>query len=504
MDSSKTNVILGPPGTGKTERLLSIVEEALGSGTPPNRIGFVSFTKKAAEEGKTRAAEKFSINPDDLVNFKTLHAFAFRYLGMRRDQMLGWQHIRELGKMLGLEFKGRGEVAEDDVYGMAEADRLLFLEGLSRNTKRPLKDIWTEAFEDSINWWELERFSKALSLFKKNRTLSDFNDLIERFCLASPSTLPKFDVLLVDESQDNSPLQWDAVELLATNAKQIFIAGDDCQAVYKWSGADVDRFINMPGNQMTLNQSYRIPSAVHKLADSLSNLITNKRARFWKPREEVGQVNWFNSIEEVDLSKDTWLLLARNGYMLDELENWCMSQGFPFHSVNRDPLKSHSLDAIKIWENLRKGGDESAERLLLVSRFIDSRMLPAALLKRFKADDPGRMYGLPELQSLGLGTTAIWHVALSKISPKEREFFIAVRRRNEPLLREPRIKISTIHAAKGGQADHVLLVTDMSLRCYNNMQNNFDDEVRVWYVASTRCRKTLNLITPRTNLNFEF
>ena len=38
------NIILGPPGTGKTENLLRIVDRELKNGTPPDRIAFVSFT----------------------------------------------------------------------------------------------------------------------------------------------------------------------------------------------------------------------------------------------------------------------------------------------------------------------------------------------------------------------------------------------------------------------------------------------------------------------------
>jgi len=45
---SKTKIILGPPGTGKTHNLLNLVEQELAKGTPPDRIAFVAFTKKAA------------------------------------------------------------------------------------------------------------------------------------------------------------------------------------------------------------------------------------------------------------------------------------------------------------------------------------------------------------------------------------------------------------------------------------------------------------------------
>ena len=489
-----------PPGT---DGPVGIIEQALADGVRPNKIGFISFTKKAAEEGKSRASVKFNIPEEDLPHFRTLHSMAFRYLGMRRDQVVNWTHIRELGKMLGMEFKGRGEVAEDDVYGMNTADRMLFLEGLARSVKRPLKEIWNEAFEDAIDWYELERFSTALKSFKKARMLWDFTDMLERFVLSNPATFPQFDLLIVDEAQDLSPLQWDAVDMLASNAKRVYVAGDDCQAIYKWSGADVDTFINLRGVQRTLEQSYRVPSSIHAMADSITNRISNKRPRHWLPRKEAGIINWYMSIDEVDLSQGSWLLLSRNGYMLQELEEYCLSQGFSFHSVSRDPLKSKTLVAIRCWENLRKGQDESAEKVLETMKYMHQSLTPTALLKRLKADDTARMYGLPELRSLGLGTDKIWHECMTRISPKERDYFIAARRRGEKLLGNPRIQISTIHASKGGQADHVLLLTDMSYRTFNNMQTAYDDECRVWNVAVTRCKETLNIVSPRTNLSFD-
>ena len=113
------------------------------------------------------------------------------------------------------------------------------------------------------------------------------------------------------------------------------------------------------------------------------------------------------------------------------------------------------------------------------------------------------MVGMPELKQLGLKTDKIWHEALTKISPAERDFFLAARRRGEPLLKAPRIRISTIHSVKGAQADNSVLMTDMSFRTYQNAQEKFEDECRVWYVAVTRCSQTLNVIMPQTNLHFD-
>ena len=56
-----------------------------------------------------------------------------------------------------------------------------------------------------------------------------------------------------------SLIQWDIVKKLEKNSKQSIIAGDDDQAIYKWNGADADSFINLEGEKVILQQSYRVP-----------------------------------------------------------------------------------------------------------------------------------------------------------------------------------------------------------------------------------------------------
>ena len=73
-------IILGPPGTGKTTALLELVENYLGRGISPSKIGYFAFTKKAANEALQRAMKQFNLSEDDLPYFRTLHSLAFRRL----------------------------------------------------------------------------------------------------------------------------------------------------------------------------------------------------------------------------------------------------------------------------------------------------------------------------------------------------------------------------------------------------------------------------------------
>lgn len=503
MDANKTTVVLGPPGTGKTTNLLTTVEKALADGVRPDQIAYVSFTKKATTEAMIRAMSRFSLGEKDLPYFRTLHSMAFRLLGVRREQIFGWKHIHELGRIIGVQFKGKQDLDEDDIYGMNSADRMLFLEGLARNKMVPLKKVWSDAMEDSVDWFELERLAKSMTVFKNSRGLVDFTDILEKALEIPVEQLPKLEYLIIDEGQDLSTLHWQFVERLAVNAKRIYVAGDDDQALYLWSGADVEKFINLKGKVKQLEVSYRIPKLVHAVAESIAGRIGNRRVKTWKSRTELGAVNSFSDLDEIDMSKGTWLILARNGYMLKPIEDHCLREGWSFRSVNKDPLASPSLQAIKTWEILRKGSPVLVEDVFDVLKLMTPTTGGFAVASTLKQYDPNSTIDMAQLVHLGLKTTDIWHQALMRIGAAERDYFIAARRRGEALLKQPRISISTIHSSKGGQADHTALISDMSYRCHVNMNEDFDNEARVWYVAATRCKNSLNVVLPKTNLNFE-
>ena len=64
------------------------------------------------------------------------------------------------------------------------------------------------------------------------------------------------------------------------------------------------------------------------------------------------------------------------------------------------------------------------------------------------------------------------------------------------------IKLSTIHAAKGGEADNVMLLTDLTRKADLEYWRQRDEERRVFYVGMTRARNTLNIVRSQSDREF--
>ena len=89
-----------------------------------------------------------------------------------------------------------------------------------------------------------------------------------------------------------------------------------------------------------------------------------------------------------------------------------------------------------------------------------------------------------------------WEIALDRIADEDRAYATALLSRGINIFEKPKIKLSTIHGAKGGEADNVLLFLDLSWKALKEMEKNPDDAHRVLYVGMTRAKQNLILKMP--------
>lgn len=498
-------IILGSPGCGKTTALLNEVEKELEVGTPPDRIAYVTFTRKGANEAIERACKKFKLNAKQLPYFRTLHSLCFRALQLKNSDLLVGEAFKEFAEFAGVRVTGRSWSDDGMLTGFADGDRALFMENLSRIRNVPLRQQYQEHHDD-LDWEYIDRVSRALIEFKMKRNLLDYTDMLTQFVAEDRDI--SIQKLFVDEAQDLSALQWSVVELLARSASRVVIAGDDDQAIYRWAGADVEHLINMPGDSRVLGQSYRCPPVVQNLSNRIISPVNHRRPKTWAARTgEEGVVDDSEKFYDVELEREgSILILARNRYVLKaQVAPALQAEGVVYEVDGKSSIDPEMVQAAGSWEDLRKDrpitlGD--AKRMYKFISAITGVKKGFKTLPKYGDDDdiPVTLRDLTESGGLLVNPALIWHDALDRIPKADMSYMLAARKRGEKLRGgKARVKLSTIHSAKGGEADHVVVMKEMAERTHKEMFLHPDDERRVWYVAVTRAKHRLTLVESDTN-----
>jgi DNA helicase-2/ATP-dependent DNA helicase PcrA len=482
--------IYGPPGTGKTTKLINYVKTFYKLGTPLDKIGYFAFTTKAANEAINRMLDYHSLlEKKDLKHFRTLHSLAFWKLGMKKSEVMQDEHYEDIGRSVGIEVTVYSDGKESTGFVDSNSEYFNLINAARIKEISIEEEYNTDMYSPDLDKRLLNILSEELNNYKESFKLKDFTDMIERFNVAE--LCPKYDVVFIDEAQDLSPIQWKMVDIIRKNSKYVILAGDDDQAIYGWAGADVLKFIATESKKnIILPQSYRVPRAVQSIADKILDRIPDDRRvkKNWKPRDEEGFVDHITAIEDAPLYEGDWLILARTNDRLNKIKSILKDMGIYFQLKGRKSFKATLFRSILNYIRWQKG------ELLSLSEVKDVLEYSPLLVLDNPTEE--KMYDLKEFQ---FDPRAPWYDVFTA-DPEECLYVREMLRNGEKLSKDARVKLSTIHSAKGGEATNILLILDNTKTIREAVEKNFekaDEENRVWYVGVTRTKQNLYIMTAK-------
>jgi len=522
--------IFGPPGTGKTYALTQIVGHLTGrldvsdwlddygldlprGAYSPRDVALMSFTNSAVDELLSRVGLRRGYSTG---LFGTMHGIALHLLmedrliskkvvsnTLRKPGAVSWWKAK-FAREVGIPYDPNEELTtlpgNQFFNAYTYAVNVYFLRYLS------LGRVIDRLMAENDEWGTLaEQWLK----FKRREKIFDFDDILALTLMAD--TVPHVEVLIADEFQDFSPLQWEIFKNWMVDTEYVIISGDDDQALFRFQGASPDFLLHeFPADEtVVLKRSFRLPSQVLLASQLLVRLfVRNRYPKKFQPRIAGGRV-LMRDIEFANIP-DNALYLARKGFsvmvlartnsQVKDLEELFLRKGIPFYRFKTRRMQVWK-DFVDRLENFirtlkeRKAPLRSDARFYLKLLGLEGPKLdqavevltsnPSNLLAEKIIRDPlGPLK--PEKVAEALGSQSLAEVALE-----------ALRARLSGKMRKPagKIYIDTIHSAKGREADVVFIYDSITPRIKMELEEgtreDFEAEVRVWYVALTRAREAV-------------
>jgi DNA helicase II / ATP-dependent DNA helicase PcrA len=468
-------LILGPPGTGKTRALIDILKAGKELGHPISKVAYLSFTKAAIKE----ARDRIGASKEETRYFRTLHSLCFHLLKLRQTNLLTDILIKKFEYIMG--DVGIQYVQQFNGDTLTTRNIPLYLHHMAKNRLTSIETVYNEGdFDVSLN--DCLRVADYFEQFKKYHGAFDFNDILQK-ALVEYIEPVDVDLVVIDEAQDLTALQWSVVRRIFDKTTNVIIAGDDDQSIYQWAGADPYDIVSMQSaTKKILGQSYRLPASIKRHADRLLTEI-DKHNRLYKPylpsahhgkvSRAVGLEECTDTILQGIKANERTLMLARNLCFLSTFTEYLMCVGVPYTLHGVSAIDKREAAAITAWTKHINGHplDEKDTRLI----------------QCFTKD---------------ITTNGPWYHALT-IDADKIDYYRRLLGNGFRLTDAPLVDVTTIHRSKGREAETVVIMPDQTRTTWKMSEQNNEQEARIFYVAVTRAKKNLFILEPETQYFYE-
>jgi len=506
-------LIVAGPGTGKTKTLTARIAHLVASdAAKPSEILALTFTNKAAAEMRERVA---GLVEGAAPTVTTFHALCYRLLG---DEM---------------EFVSEPERAMiiKQLRGKAESTSLTTNE-LGLEISRLKNGMAGDAKAKHL----LVAYNQAL----KERGLCDFDDLLlkTRELLKTEKPDLPYKYILVDEFQDTNALQYELLQLLRSN-DNICVIGDPLQSIYGFRGADstmFDRFAaDFPAAcKVYLSTNYRSAPEVVRLTNAVfpdspklkAHTDNHGTVKAVEVLNEYGEAAWIvNEIEksiggssflkshemeydnrEIAQSFKDFAVLYRTHRVGKTVQKMLGESGIPFQVVGEGSLYERPA----IWATIQimrhvAGVTVALETLPALKHF--SPLQIKVLIEKLDTNKKVSELVSNIIETFGFDTTDHAQFIGSLIRFDERGLHAYLQHVDELFagnFYDPAadaVTLTTIHAAKGLEFNHVFLIAAEEGTLPHQRphgESDIDEERRLFYVAVSRARAQLDIVHART------
>ena len=216
------------------------------------------------------------------------------------------------------------------------------------------------------------------------------------------------------------------------------------------------------------------------------------------PRQEQGDLTRYSDVTQVDMSQGEWLVLTTANHFLDKIKEFCELQGWYYSHKHKNSIKLDLLLAIQSWEKWRHGEQYlPVPSIKKIYSYLGDNVTKGYQTGK-TMDENEEGYCIEECRAdHGLQTESVWYKAFDGLDTETENYIRNMLANKEKITQTPRITLSTIHVAKGGEADNVLLLPDITKSAADHDDINPDELHRLFYVAVTRAKKSLHILEPK-------